>query len=143
MLRRIDRLVLTLILTGFGFFASYSIAQPVQVAPAAKAALPEPGGPALRAELVDPVKKAQKGWATVNATATGISIVDPGLAQDIPKIGEGHFHYQVDSGPIIATTAAKLSFHELSAGNHRITVTLVGNDHLPVAEPVVLNVSVP
>ena len=37
----------------------------------------------------------------------------------------------VDSGPVIATPASKLSFHGLTAGNHTIIVTLVGNDHKP------------
>ncbi len=42
-----------------------------------------------------------------------------------------------------AATAAKLSFHELARGKHKITVTLVGSDHLPVATPVVLSLTVP
>ncbi len=142
MLRRIDLIGLALVLTGYGLSASYSLGQPL-AAPVAKPGMPQTSAPSVRAELVDPVKKAAKGWATVKAQPLGVNIVDPALAQDMPRKGEGHFHYQVDSGPVIATTAAKLSFHELSRGNHKITVTLVGNDHLPVAAPVVLSLTVP
>ena len=130
MLRRIDLIGLALVVTGYGLSASYSLAQPL-AASAAKPSMQQTSASSIRAELVDPVKKAAKGWATVKVQALAINIVDPALAQDMPRKGEGHLHFQVDSGPVIATTAAKLSFHELSRGNHKITVTLVGNDHLP------------
>jgi hypothetical protein len=39
---------------------------------------------------------------------------------------------QVDGGPIIATPAAKLSFHGLSPGKHQILVMLAANDHSPL-----------
>jgi hypothetical protein len=99
--------------------------------------------PTLEAVLVDRDKKAAKREATVQAKASGINIVDPAVAGEKPKRGEGHFHYQVDGGPIVATTAAKLSFHELSPGPHIITVILAGNDHRRLIEPVVLQLRVP
>lgn len=88
--------------------------------------------PALSASLVDPEKKASKHEATVEVQVAGIQLVDPAKVNEQPAEGQGHLHYQVDSGPIIATTAPKLSFHELSAGEHKITVHLVGNDHKPL-----------
>jgi hypothetical protein len=48
------------------------------------------------------------------------------------RAGQGHLHYRVDDGPVIATTVTELSFHELAPGPHRFEVTLVGNDHQPL-----------
>jgi hypothetical protein len=108
----------------------------------ARSALP-PGQPMLRAELVDMEKKAAKRSATVKVEATNVNIVDPAVAGERAKPGEAHFHYQVDTNPVVATTMNKLSFHDLSPGPHLITVTLAGNDHVAVAQPVVLSVRVP
>jgi len=99
--------------------------------------------PTLKAVLVDQQKKAAKREATVQVTVSGINIVDPAVAGEKPKRGEGHFHYQVDGGPVVATTAPKLSFHELSPGSHAISVILAGNDHKPLMPPVALQVKVP
>jgi len=101
------------------------------------------GQPALTAELIDMEKKAAKRGATVKVEAVNVNIVDPAASGERPRPGEAHFHYQVDTNPVVATTANKLSFHELSPGPHLITVTLAGNDHRPVAQPVVLSVRVP
>jgi hypothetical protein len=49
----------------------------------------------------------------------------------------------VDDGPVVATTATRLSFHELAAGAHRIEVALVGNDHRPLGPREVLEVTIP
>jgi hypothetical protein len=57
--------------------------------------------------------------------------------------GQGHLHYQVDNGPVIATTTTKLSFHELSAGQHKVMVMLVGNDHKPLGAEETLTVTIP
>jgi hypothetical protein len=99
--------------------------------------------PALSAKLVDAEKKAQKHEATVEVQVAGVQMVDPAKVNEQPAEGQGHLHYQVDNGPIIATTAAKLSFHELSAGQHKITVELVGNDHQPLGAQEILTVTIP
>ena len=99
--------------------------------------------PVLEAVLVDREKKAAKREATVQVKASGINIVDPAVAGEKPRRGEGHFHYQVDGGPVVATTSAKLSFHELSPGPHIITVVLAGNDHQRLVQPVTLQLRVP
>jgi hypothetical protein len=97
----------------------------------------------LSGMLVDRENKARKGEATVQVTTSGIKIVDPASAHEQPKSGQGHFHYKLDNGPVIATTATKLSFHELTPGQHTITVMLAANDHSPLGPEVTLNITVP
>jgi hypothetical protein len=60
-----------------------------------------------------------------------------------PVPGQGHLHYRVDKGPVIATPTPKLSLHELAPGAHTILVMLVGNDHKPLGPQQELNVTVP
>lgn len=100
-------------------------------------------GPTLTATLVDAAKKAQQKAATVSVETTGIKLVDPASVNEQAKPGQGHLHYQVDDGPIIATTATKLSFHGLTAGAHKIVVMLAGNDHNPLGPQQTLDVTVP
>ena len=99
--------------------------------------------PTMTAQLVDPEKKAAARAATVEVTVSGVELVDPATAAEKPMSGQGHLHYQVDNGPVIATPAAKLSFHELTPGNHTIVVVLAGNDHKPLGPPQRLTVTVP
>ena len=44
---------------------------------------------------------------------------------------------------MIATTATKLSFHELTPGKHHIDVMLAGNDHKPLGPSKSLDLEVP
>jgi len=97
----------------------------------------------LAAQLVDANAKAQKKAATVEVKVTGIKLVDPAAAKEKPKAGQGHLHYQLDSDPIIATTATKLSFHELPPGQHQVKVMLAANDHSPLGPEQTLTVVVP
>lgn len=99
--------------------------------------------PALSAKLVDAEKHAKEQAASVEVTVVGIQITDPAAVNEQPKEGQGHLHYQLDQGPLIATTAPKLSFHELSAGEHKITVKLVGNDHQPLGPQETLTITIP
>jgi hypothetical protein len=115
--------------------AQYS-AQPAQ--PAARM-----DGASMAAKLVDPMEKAKKQAATVQVTVKGIRIVDPALSGEKPIKGQGHLHYQVDDGPVVATTAPKLSFHGLKPGSHTITVVLAANDHSPLGPQEKLTVSIP
>jgi hypothetical protein len=98
---------------------------------------------AVTAQLVDPVAKAAKKEATVTVTLSGVKMVDPADAKEQPKSGEGHLHYRLDDGPVIATTATKLSFHELATGPHKIVVQLAASNHEPVGDPTMLDVTVP
>jgi hypothetical protein len=100
-------------------------------------------GPTLTATLVDAAKKAQQKAATVSVETTGIKLTDPASVNEQAKAGQGHLHYQVDGGPIIATTATKLSFHGLTPGAHKIVVMLAGNDHNPLGPQQTLEVTIP
>lgn len=108
-------------------------------------ATPQPlaGAATLTVRLVDPEKNAARRAATIDVRATGIELVDPATTGEKPQSGQGHLHYQVDSGFIIATTATKLSFHELKPGEHVIAVTLAANDHASLGAPQEVRVRVP
>jgi hypothetical protein len=108
-----------------------------------KSNAPSKGTPTLTAKLIDPEKKAQQKAATVDVRVTGIRIIDPARVNEQPRAGQGHLHYQVDDGPIIATTTTKLSFHGLTPGPHKIVVMLAGNDHNPLGPQEILNVTIP
>ena len=99
--------------------------------------------PSMTAKLVDPDTKAATRAATVEVTTMGIELVDPALSNEKPVQGQGHLHYQLDKGPIVATPAAKLSWHELAPGLHTIVVMLAGNDHKPLGSQQTLNVNIP
>ena len=99
--------------------------------------------PTMTAKLVDPEKKAAERAATVEVTTSGVELIDPAVAKEKAVPGQGHLHYQVDKGPIVATPAAKLSFHELTPGTHTIVVVLAGNDHKPLGPQQQLTVTVP
>jgi len=60
-----------------------------------------------------------------------------------PRKGQGHLHYQVDDGPVIATPGTKLSFHGLKTRSHRIVVMLAANDHSPLGPQETLQVTIP
>lgn len=111
-----------------------------------KADAQTPGGaarPTMTAKLVDPEKKAAGRAATVEVTTSGVELVDPAIGGEKAMPGQGHLHYQVDNGPVIATPAAKLSFHELMPGTHTIVVVLAGNDHKPLGPQQRLTVTIP
>lgn len=97
----------------------------------------------LTATLVDAEKKAAEKAATVQVKTTGVRLIDPAMAKEMPKAGQGHLHYQVDDGPVIATTTTKLSFHGLASGPHKIVVMLAGNDHNPLGPQQTLDVTIP
>jgi hypothetical protein len=98
---------------------------------------------ALDARLVEPDRNAMQASATLEVEVSGLELIDPATAMERPQTGQGHVHYRVDAGPVIATTATKLSFHELSAGVHRFRVELVGNDHQPLGPSESLEITVP
>ncbi len=70
-------------------------------------------------------------------------MIDADEAGPSPRAGQGHLHYQVDGGPVIATAARKLAFHELAPGERRIRVALVGNDHKSLGPEETLIVLIP
>jgi hypothetical protein len=100
------------------------------------------GGPALVATLQTADRISDKS-AGVKVTVAGVGLVDPQMVGSDPRWGQGHLHYQIDGGPVIATTATKLSFHDLTPGRHTIVVLLAGNDHRPLGPKRILTVSIP
>jgi hypothetical protein len=99
--------------------------------------------PRLTATLLDSGMSAQRKQATVQVTVTGLEIVDPASVNEQPRTGQGHIHYQMDNGPVIATTNTKLSFHDLTPGQHTIVIMLAANDHTPLGPQETLTVTVP
>lgn len=97
----------------------------------------------LSARLIDPEKKAKEKTATVEVTVGGVALTDPAKAGEKPIKGEGHLHYRVDDGPVIATTTTKLSFHELTPSVHKILIVLAANDHSPLGPQETLTVTIP
>jgi homoserine dehydrogenase len=97
----------------------------------------------LKAELVDPQKKAKQQAATVKVDVSGVEIIDPATVNEMAKAGQGHLHYTVDAGPTIATTTKKLSFHGLTPGKHTIKIVLAGNDHAPLGPEQTVDVDIP
>ena len=102
-----------------------------------------PSGPSLAARLIDERRNAAKEAASVEVTVRGVRLVDPSLSSKARGPIEGHLHYQLDGGAVIATTASQLSFHELSPGEHKISIHLIDGNHIPIGMPVVLTVRVP
>lgn len=145
---RLVGLILTLgaLIVSLSFVVAIAVAAHVEPAtnasdPAASKTFAQPG--TLTAALVDPAANAKEKTATVKVEVTGIKLIDPALTNKRPTKGEGHLHYRVDDGPVIATTATKLSFHELTAGKHKIVVMLANNDHSPTGLEQMLEITVP
>jgi hypothetical protein len=109
----------------------------------ATSAAAETGKVAATASLVDKDAKAKQKAAVVEVDVTGVKLVDPATSQEKAVAGQGHLHYQVDTGPIIATPASKLAFHGLPPGKHTITVYVAGNDHAALTPAQVLELQVP
>ena len=99
--------------------------------------------PTMTAKLIDADKKAAAKAATIEVTTSGVELTDPAISHEKAVPGQGHLHYQLDKGPVVATPAAKLSFHELTPGPHTFLVVLAGNDHKPLGPQQQLTVTVP
>lgn len=111
------------------------------------------GPPRLSASLVDAQKNARNGSIVVETRATGIEIVDPEKARPMEGrrefadrqagVRQAHYHYQLDDGPVIATTAEKLSFHDVEPGEHTVSVRLADAEHQPMAAEQQLTIEIP
>ena len=97
----------------------------------------------FRANLVNPTVKAAQKSATVEVKVTGVNLIDPDTTDGKPHAGQAHLHYQLDGGPVVATTAMKLSYHGLTPGQHKIVVSLAENDHTSTGNQTTLTVQVP
>jgi hypothetical protein len=97
----------------------------------------------LEASLVDADANAQQATAVVRVEVVGADLIDPALATPGSKAIQAHLHYRVDDGPVIATPVAKLAFHDLTAGRHRIEVVLADREHKPLGPSQILEVMIP
>lgn len=97
----------------------------------------------FEAKLVDQEANASKHSAVVEAKASGLTLIDPALSSKMNTMPEGHFHYQVDNGFVIATPVNKLAFHNLTSGKHQIMVSLADNEHKPIGPVQMLTVTIP
>ena len=105
----------------------------------------------LTAHLVEEDMHAKERAATVQVEVTGIRLLDPesgmegGGAYGTATSGTstGHLHYRLDGGPVIATPVTRLSFHELSPGQHTITVMLASPSHAPLGPQQTLTFTIP
>ncbi len=107
------------------------------------AAVSVPTNLVVDAKLREPARYALKKQAAVEVQIKGLKMVEPYAAGEKPKKGEGHMRYQIDSGPVIETTATNVSFHELRPGKHEIKVMPAANDHLPLGPAKLLEVTIP
>jgi len=110
---------------------------------AAPTAQPDASGPSMTAKMVDEENKAKKKEATITVEVKGLKLVDPASVHEKKAPGQGHLHYRLDNGPIIATIAPKLSFHELTSGPHVIAVALAANDHSALGPVASFTITVP
>lgn len=139
---RTIRLVSIAALLIFGLYANIA-AQDYGKQKTATASKQMEAAQTLTARLIDPEKKAKEKTATVEVTVGGVALTDPAKAGEKPIKGQGHLHYRVDDGPVIATTTTKLSFHELTPGVHKILIVLAANDHTPLGPQETLSVTIP
>lgn len=100
-------------------------------------------GAAIRATLLDQRGEAAHHTAAVLVQVQGLKLVDPDAVHDKAAAGQGHLHYRLDGGPEIATTATKLGFEGLKDGPHNLTISLVGNDHMPLGPSQTLTFDIP
>lgn len=101
------------------------------------------GSVTFRATLVNPEKQTLKKSAEVQVTVQGVKLTEPDATTDQALVGQAHIHYQMDDGPVIATTSTKLGFHGLKPGKHKLLVMLAGNDHKPIGQPQMLDINIP
>ena len=100
-------------------------------------------GPTITARLIDENWNASRKAASVEVTVQGIQLVEPSLTSQSHGPVQGHLHYQLDDGSIVATSASKISFHELSPGEHKISVNLTDGNHIPIGMPIALTLTIP
>ncbi|MEW5848132.1 MAG: hypothetical protein AB2A00_04930 [Myxococcota bacterium] len=97
----------------------------------------------LDARLVEPERNAERKSATVEVSLRGVQLVDPASVQENPRAGQAHLQYRLDDGPVIATTSTRLSFQDLTSGEHEVVVMLAGNDSQPLGPRETLNFTIP
>jgi|GEM_PF-5294059 len=131
-----------------GIFAASTCSAAVEAAPSdPPVAAPSPSSvdapPTLKVVIVPVDPKSGKKSATVKVEVRGLKLVDPGSVRGESVVGEGHLHYRLDQGPVIATTATTLCFQNLTSGPHTITVALASDDRAPIGPATTLGINIP
>jgi len=100
-------------------------------------------GPQLRARLKDKNQNAAQHIAAVEAEVRNVFLDNP--ANVVPQTGAivGVLRYQVDQCAPVVTIETRLTFQQLAAGNHVITVALIGQDNRPLTPKANLQVTIP
>jgi hypothetical protein len=105
--------------------------QPPQQSYPKDAKATDQGAASLTAKLVEMEEYAAHGAAAVEVQVVGLKLTDPATVGEKPAPGQGHIHYQIDDGPIIATIATDLIFHQLKPGPHKLKVMLAAKRSQP------------
>ncbi len=99
------------------------------------------GAPSIR--IIEPLASA-----AVSTLGFRVRVAVSGFFLDQPDYGgtnvpgQGHIHYTIDGGGLIATTDASMDFAAVSAGTHVIRAELRNNDHSALSPAVFQEVSV-
>ncbi len=99
--------------------------------------------PTISAELADKHQNEKAHKAVVKVQTDSIAIIDAAAANHAPKLDQGHIQYQLDDGAVFNSTSKVWTFTHLSPGEHRVLVSLAGNDNRPRGLPVTLKLHVP
>jgi hypothetical protein len=97
------------------------------------------GNVTITAKSVDEAMLAKDKMAKVEVNVSGTKLASGHKAMT----SGAHLHYQIDNGPIIVTSEPSLSFANLTAGSHTISVTVVDAKHSPLSDPATVELTIP
>ena len=98
--------------------------------------------PMLRATLKNKDKNAKEHAAAVEVETQNIGLVNPDILSYAGS-AEGLLEYQVDQGPVLATSDMRIRFRDLTPGKHTITVALASTDYKDLGAKAELEVDIP
>jgi hypothetical protein len=96
----------------------------------------------VRARLRDKDQNARDHIAVVEVEVLNVWLDTPQVVEQ-PGIQVGVLRYQVDRCPPVVTTATRLQFHQLTPGDHTITVAVTGADDRQITPSAQLKLTVP
>jgi hypothetical protein len=72
---------------------------------------------------------------------SGVPLAEMGRHPEANRPGEGHLHFMLDLQPLVVHERAEpYTFRDVAAGEHRLVVELVNNDHSSLDPPLVRQV---
>lgn len=99
-------------------------------------------GTRLRARLRDKEENARDHQASLEVEVQNAFLHTPNAIPQ-PGVAEGEIRYQLDRCPGVVTTDTRITFQKVPAGNHEITVELIGRDNRLLAPQAKLDFQVP